>query len=231
MEFLWDGLREALRLLVTGDKQVYHAAFVSILCTVSAITLAGIVAIPYGAWLGLHRPRARRAQVFFLRVWMFVPTVVVGLFVYGLLTRHGPLGGLDLLYTRLAIVGGEALLAFPVLGSAVYAATRDLDPVAHETAVTLGAGRVRAMATVLGEVRIPLLTAILMAFARCFSELGVAITVGGSIEMRTRTLASTVVLDLSRGRFGEALAPGIILVLLAAVITVCAGLLARERDR
>ena len=231
MEFLWDGLREALRLLVTGDARVFHAAFVSILCTVSAITLAGLVAIPYGAWLGLHRPRGRAGQVFFLRVWMFVPTVVVGLLVYGLLTRHGPLGGLDLLYTRIAIVGGEALLAFPILGSATYAATRDLDPVAHETARTLGAGWARAMLKALGEVRISLLTAVLLAFARCFSELGVAITVGGSIEMRTRTLASTVVLDLSRGRFGEALAPGIILILLACGITIGAGILARESER
>ena len=115
MEFLWDGLREAVRLLVTGDKQVYHAAFVSILCTVSAITLAGIVAIPYGAWLGLHRPRARRAQVFILRVWMFVPTVVVGLFVYGLLTRHGPLGGLDILYTRIATIKGAIVWAIKSL--------------------------------------------------------------------------------------------------------------------
>jgi tungstate transport system permease protein len=231
MDFLWEGLREAIRLIVAGDREVLHATFVSTLCTLSAIASAALVAIPYGAWLGLHRPRGTGLQVFLLRLGMFVPTVVVGLLLFGVLSRQGPLGGLDLLYTRLAIIGGEFLLAFPIIGSITYAATRELDPVVHETARTLGATRGQAMRAALGEVRISVLTGLLMAFARCFSELGVAITVGGNLELRTRTLASSVVLELSRGRFGKALALGLILLLIACAITILARLLARERER
>lgn len=228
---IWEGLEEAFHLITSGDRDVLHAVYVSVFCTVTAILAAGVLAVPYGAWLGLYRPRATRAQAFLLRLGMFVPTVVVGLIVFGLLSRHGLLGGLDLLYTKLAIIGGEFLLAFPIIGSVAYAATADSNPVALESARTLGASRWRAMRTVLNEVRLAIATGFLMAFARCFSELGVAITVGGNLEMRTRTLASTVVLDLSRGRFGEALAPGIILIALAVVITLVALGLARETKR
>jgi len=229
MDFLWDGIREAFRLVVSGDAQVFHAVWVSLYCTCTAITLAALLAIPYGAWLGLYRPRFTGLQVFLLRVGMFIPTVVVGLLVFGLLSREGPLGGLESLYVKRAIVVGEFILAFPILGSLTHAATASLNPTVLETALTLGASRRRALLTVLGEVRIPILAAYLAAFARCFSELGVAIPVGGNIEMRTRTLASTIVLDLSKGEFGKALAPGLILIALACVIATLAHWVARER--
>jgi len=231
VDFLWDGMAEAFRLIASGDEHVLHAVYVSVFCTVCAITAAGLVAVPYGAWLGLYRPRATRLQAFLLRLGMFVPTVVVGLAAYGLLSRHGLLGGMDLLYTKAAIIGGEFLLALPIIASVSYAATSESNPVALETARTLGASRWQAMRMVLGEVRVTVTTGFLMAFARCFSELGIAITVGGNIEMRTRTLASTVVLDLSRGRFGKALAPGLILMSLAVVVTIVALQLARRTKR
>jgi len=231
MEFLWEGIKEAIRLIASGDRQVLHAGFVSVLCTVSALALAAALAIPYGAWLGLYRPRWSNLQALLLRVGMFVPTVVVGLVVYGLLSNHGLLGAADLLYTKLAIIVGEFLLAFPIIGSLTYAAVADLDLTALETARTLGASRWRAMWTMLGQVRVSVMTAFLMAFARCFTELGVAITVGGNLEMRTRTLASTVVLDLSRGRFSQAMAPGLILILIAILITAAALRIAQEQKR
>ncbi|MDJ0522089.1 MAG: ABC transporter permease [Planctomycetota bacterium] len=230
MEFLWEGIQEAFRLVVGGDQQVFHAVGVTLYCTVTAVTLAALVAIPYGAWLGLYRPRGYRLQVFVLRVGMFVPTVVVGLIVFGMLSRQGPLGWLDSLYTKQAIVAGEFLLAFPILGTFTHAAVRAQRGTPLETALTLGAGRQRAMLTMLGEVRVPIVAAILAAFARCFSELGVAIPVGGNLELRTRTLASTIVLDLSKGNFAKAVAPGLILIALACVIATIAFLLERERE-
>lgn len=231
MEFIWEGLKEAFRLVLTGDREVFHAASVSFLCTLSAVTLASLVAIPYGAWLGLHRPRLYRTQVFLLRWAMFVPTVVVGTIVFGVLSRRGPLGALDMLYTKRAIVIGEFLLAFPILGSMTHAAAAGLSQTVVETTRTLGAGPWRTMWMALGEVRVALHTGYLLAFARCFSELGVAIPVGGNLELRTRTLASTIVLDLSKGRFGKGLAPGIILLTMAGVIALVAIRLDRERRR
>lgn len=223
MNFLAEGLAEAARLLWSGDARTYHAVLVSLLCTTTAVGLAALLAVPYGAWLGLYRSTPlRRLQVFSLRVAMSVPTVVLGLLVFAFLSRRGLLGGLDLLYTRTAIIAGEFLLAFPLLGSLVYGATARLEPRVVETALTLGARRGQAMMKVLGEVRPALVAAMLAAFGRCVTELGIALTVGGNLPLHTRTLASTAQLELSRGRFAAAVAPGVLLLLLAAVATMLA---------
>jgi len=231
VDFLWGGAREAVRLLLEGDAATYHATWVSILCTFVAITLAAAVAVPYGAWLGLYRPRGWRVQVFLLRVGMAVPTVVIGLLVYGLLSRSGPLGRLDLLYTKGAITMGLVLLAFPLLGTLAHGAAAALDVRVVETALTLGAGRWRALLKSLGEVRVALAAAYLAAFGRCFTELGIALTVGGNLKMRTRTLPSSIQLELGRGDFAAALAPGILLVLLACAAAVVTHRLSREARR
>jgi len=231
VEFLWDGVREAFRLLVGGDAATYHAVWVSLLCTLFAITAAAIVAIPYGAWLGLFRPRGWRAQVFILRVGMALPTVVVGLLVYGLFSRAGLLGRLDLLYTKAAIIVGETILAVPLLGALAHGAAASLDTRVAETALTLGAGRGRTLLKALGEARIALAAAYLAAFGRCVTELGIAITVGGNLKLRTRTLPSTIQLELGRGDFAAAVAPGLLLLVLACGAAVATHRLARERRK
>lgn len=231
MGFFWGGIREAVRLLFSGDASTYHATYVSLLCTFASITLAALLAVPYGAWLGLYRPRGWRAQVFLLRVGMSVPTVVIGLLVFGLLSRSGPLGSLDLLYTKTAMTVGLVLLSFPLLGTLAHGAAASLDARVVETARTLGASRWRALLTSLGESRIALAAAYLAAFGRCFTELGIAITVGGNLKLRTRTLPSSIQLELSQGDFAAAVAPGILLLLLAAVAAVLTHRLAREARR
>ncbi len=215
MEFLWDGLVQAFRLVFGGDRQTLHAVYVSLFCTIISVTLAACLAVPYGAWLGLYRGRGRRAQVFVVRVGMALPTVVIGLLVYAFLSRRGLLGSLDLLYTKAAIIAGETLLAFPLLATLSHAATADLAPEVSESSLTLGAGRFRALLRSLGEVRSAMAAAYLVSFGRCLTELGIAITVGGNLAFRTRTLPSTITLELSRGNFAAALAPGIILLFLA----------------
>ncbi len=230
MEMLVDGLKEALRLILSGDDAVLHAIFISLACSLLALLLASLVAIPWGAWLGLFRPRGHRLQVFCLRVGLSLPTVALGLLVFGLLSRRGPLGGFDLLYSPTAIVAGEFLLAMPLLASLVHGAVAGLDPRVRETLTTLGVGRRRTLWVALGEVRAAVVAALLATFGRCITELGIAITVGGNLALATRTLPSTIALELSRGEFGRALAPGILLIGLAVIITLLARrLLAEER--
>jgi tungstate transport system permease protein len=231
VEILLDGFRQAWRLVLSGDAGVYHAIYVTLLCSLSAVTLAAVFAFPYGAWLGIHRREGQGLQVFLMRIGMFTPTVVVGLLVYLLLSRRGALGTLDLLYTRRAIVAGEFLLAFPLLVVVVHGAVAGLDRRVPETARTLGASRLRVLVTVLGEVRVGLVAAYLAALARCLSELGVALTVGGNVRLRTRTLSSTITLELSRGDFGRALACGLILLVLAVGVALVAHRLSREAKR
>ncbi|MCA8960824.1 MAG: ABC transporter permease [Planctomycetes bacterium] len=230
MDLVLDGLGEALRLIATADAHLLHAVSVSITCTLTAVVAAAVIAIPYGAWLAFYRSRSP-LQVTMLRVGMSVPTVVIGLVVYALLSRSGLLGGLDLLYTRTAIIVGEFLLAFPLLATLSHAVAVSLDRVVVESALTLGASRWRALWRSLGEERPALAAALLAAFGRCITELGIAITVGGNLAHRTRTLPSTIQLELSRGRFGEALAPGIVLLAIAIVATVATHWLSGERRR
>ncbi|MHC4493281.1 MAG: ABC transporter permease, partial [Planctomycetota bacterium] len=215
MDFLWDGMVEAVRRVGTFDLDTYHAVWVSLLCTIVSISLAALVAVPYGAWLAVYKPRGHKAQVFVLRVGMALPTVVIGLLIYGLLSRRGLFGGLDLLYTKVAIIAGEFILAFPLLGTLAHGATAALDRRVAETALTLGASRPRTLGKLLGEVRVGLVAAYLAAFGRCITELGIAITVGGNLRLRTRTLPSTIQLEVGRGDFAAALAPGILLLVLA----------------
>lgn len=231
MDFFAEGLRVAWDRLLGGDADTWSAIATSLLCTTVAVTIAFVLAVPYAAWLGQRRPRTAALQVFLLRVGTFVPTVVVGLLLYGLLSRRGLLGSMDLLYTRTAIVVGEVALAFPLIATLVHASSASLDRRAYETARTLGAGPWRAMRAALGEVREAVVAAYLMAYARCLSELGVSLTVGGNLRLRTRTLSSTITLELSRGEFGAGLACGLILVLLAVAIALLASRLGRERVR
>jgi tungstate transport system permease protein len=205
---------------VTGDAVVFHALGVSLACSLLALLLAAPFAAAYGAWLGLARPRGAGAHVFALRVGLSVPTVVIGLLVYALLTRRGLLGGLHLLHTQAAIVIGQTLLALPLLASLVHAAASGVDPVVGESARTLGAGRLRTALTCLNEVRPALVTAALATFGRCLTEVGIAVIVGGAIREETRTLPAQVQTELGRGSFGAALAAGLLLLLVSVPITL-----------
>lgn len=231
MDFLWGGFVEAIRLVTGGDPATFHAMWVSLFCTLTAISAALLLAVPYGAWLGLYRPRGYRAQVFLLRVGMSLPTVVIGLLVFGLLSRKGPLGEIDLLYTKRAIIIGQFILAFPLLGTLAHGATVSLDRQVVETALTLGASRPSALFKVLGEVRAGLASAYLAAFGRCITELGIAITVGGTLAMRTRTLPALIQFEVRRGDFAKGLAPGLLLLGLAALAAVLIHFISREAKK
>lgn len=230
MDWFLEGVREALGLLFGGDPEVWHALFVTTSVTVLSILVAAALALPYGVWLGLSRPRFEGLQVVVLRFLLFVPTVAIGLIVYSLLSRRGFLGSLDLLYTKTAIVVGNTLLAFPILAMFAYSASRDADGQRiHETARTLGASTRRAFLTLLSERRHVLLGAGLVATARVYAELGIAATVGGGIRVETRTLASTVQLHLQRGDFARGVACTLILLALALTFTALHFFLQREK--
>lgn len=228
MDFLWDGFRSAIELIFSGDAQTWNAAWITLLCSLTATTLAAVVAVPYGAWLALYRPRGARLQAQLLRIGMFVPTIFIGVLVFGFITRRGPLGALDLYATRTAIIIGEFLLAFPILGTFAHGALAKRSRRAFETARTLGASRARTLLTLIGEVRVVVVAAYLMAAARCFSELGISLTVGGSVRWETETLSAKAAVSVSKGDFSQALALGIVLMVLAVGVALLAHVLSRE---
>ena len=220
MDLLADGLRRAVALLLSGDVEVYGVALLTLKVAAIATVVACVTGIPAGFVLATKPFWGRRAALTVVNTALAFPTVVVGLLLYGLLSRRGPLGSLALLYTWQAIVIGDVLLAFPVAAALSAAAVQGVDPRIRRTAETLGAGPWRAAWTVAREARFALAAVITAAFGQTVAEVGAAMIVGGNIRGSTRTLTTAVALYTSQGEFGLALALGVILLGLALVVNV-----------
>ena len=231
MDLLREGFAEAWRLVVSGDGATFHALGVSLETSLVALLVAALLGIPFGAWLALFRPPGHRWIVLIARGALGIPTVVIGLLLWSLLTRQGLLGDLELIPTKAAITIGQTLLALPILITFTHAAMRALDGRVVETVRTLGGGRWRTLRCALGEARPALAAALLTAFARCITELGIALMVGFGVSMQTRTLPAQIVLEINKGEFATALASGLLITLLGVAAALAAPLaLGEERE-
>jgi tungstate transport system permease protein len=220
MDFLAEGLRRAWSLLIAGDSEVFGIALVTLKVAVVATVIACTVGLPLGYFLATRRFWGRRAALTMVNTALAFPTVVVGLLLYSILSRHGPLGSLEWLYTWQAIVAGDVLLALPIAAALSAAAVQGVDPRVRRTAETLGAGPWRTAWTVAREARFALAAVITAAFGQVVAEIGAAMIVGGNIRGSTRTLTTAVALYTSQGDFGMALALGLVLVILALLINI-----------
>src|SRR6058998_3045047 len=225
MDFLGDGLRRAVALLLAGDGEVYGIAVLTLKIGLISTVLACGLGIPVGFVLATRPFWGRRAALTVVNTALAFPTVVVGLLLYGLLSRRGPLGGLGWLYTWQAIVIGDVLLALPIAASLSAAAVQGVDPRVRRTAETLGAGRWLTAWTVAREARFALAAVITAAFGQVVAEIGAAMMLGGNIRGSTRTLTTAVALYTSQGDFGLALALGLVLIALALAVNVTLQLL------
>ena len=229
MELLWEGLTEATRVLTSFDSLVMAAAWRSLWVSSFAVLFAALIGLPVGTLLARKSFRGRGLCILGARVGMAMPTVFLGVVGYALFSRRGPLGAADLLYTPWAIVIGELLLALPITISISHGAIEALDLRVSQTARTLGAGLLRRWWTYLSEARIGVMLAILTAFARCVTELGIAVMVGGNIRGHTRTLSTAIALETGKGEFGRGLAMGFVLLFVALLATLGIALLARQK--
>ena len=219
MELIWEGLRKAFHLMLTFDPLVMEAAARTLFVSITAITIATVIGLPAGTALARVDFVGKGALVLVFRASMAVPTVFIGILCYSLFSRRGPLGPTELLYTPWAIIFGELLLALPIILSFCHASVEALDPRVAETARTLGAGTLRRWGTYTSEARLGIMLAVLTAFARCATELGLAMMVGGNIKGRTRTLSTATALESSQGEFERGLAMGIILLVMSLGVT------------
>ena len=182
-----------------------------------ALLLATVVGVPVGAALGLARFPGRRLVTLVLYTGMGLPPVVVGLFVYLLLSRSGPLGGLGWLFTPAAMIAAQTIIAFPLVAALTMSAVDGVDPDLRLQVRALGATRWQLARTVLGEARIGVTAAIVAAFGGIISEVGAVMLVGGNVEGQTRVLTTAIVLYARQGDFALAMALGLILIALALV--------------
>jgi len=220
MDFLAEGFRRAWDLLVGGDAEVYGIALLTLKVAVVATTISCVLGLPLGYFLATRRFWGRRAALTVVNTALAFPTVVVGLLLYGLLSRRGLLGGLGWLYTWQAIVVGDVVLALPIAAALSAAAIQGVDPRIRRTAETLGAGSWLTAWTVTREARFALAAVITAAFGQVVAEIGTAMIVGGNIRGSTRTLTTAVALYTSQGDFGLALALGLILLVLALLVNI-----------
>lgn len=230
MHYLLEGLTEALRLLWQLDREVMAAAGLSLSVSSVATVLAAAVGLPLGVAVATSRFRGRRVVLVLLNTAMALPTVVVGLFFYAVLSRRGILGPYGLLYTPSAMVIGQFVLATPLIAALAVAAVSDTDPAVAKTARSLGAGWLRVRLSIVSEARTAVLGAVIAGFGRLIAEVGVSIMLGGNIRGYTRNMTAAIALETSKGEFGFALALGLLLLLLALGVNIVIQCLRQRRD-
>ena len=213
------GLAEALRLVVTLDRDLIEITLLSLRVTLTAVAIGCAIGLPLGAWLAVRRFRFRRAVVATLNALIGMPPVVVGLVVYLLLSRSGPLGVLGLLFTPTAMIAAQVVIVTPLIASIAHQAMRDLWAEYHDLLISMNATRWQRMATLLVDGRRALLTAALAGFGRAIGEVGAIMIVGGNIDGATRVLTTAIALETGRGDFALALGLGIVLIGLSLAVS------------
>ena len=216
MDQLWQGLLQAIELIFTRDPALWEVVHLSLRVTGAALVVSTLIGIPVGALMGLSRFYGRSLLMVFLYTGMGFPPVVIGLFVYLLLSRSGPLGGLDsalipALFTPGAMIIAQTIIAFPLVAGFTMAAVMGVDPNIRQQVRALGATRWQTTIAILAEARVGVLVSVIAGFGGIISEVGAVMLVGGNIDHKTRVLTTAIVLETRKGNFDLAIALGIIL--------------------
>jgi tungstate transport system permease protein len=232
MDVVLGGLREAFRLLFSGDPEVFRIALLSLQVSGTATLVSVLLGIGFGTLIALSSFPGKRLLVSLVNTGMALPPVVVGLFVSIFLWRSGPLGSLGLLYTPTAIVIGQAIIATPIVTGITIGAMQNLPAPLRLQVLALGATRAQMVWMLIKEARLPLMAAVMAGFGGVISEVGASIMLGGNIKGQTRVLTTATVMETGRGNFDVAIALSVILLLLALTINYCLTVIQqRQRPR
>lgn len=212
MEDIWDGLAEAFWLVITLDPDLVEITLRSLQVTVTAVIIASAIGMPLGAWIAVNRFRFRRTTIAILNALMGLPPVVVGLVLYLLLSRAGPLGVLNLLFSPTAMIIAQVIIVTPIIASIAHQAIRDLWSEYHDLLISLNATKRQRMRTLIWDSRRSLLTAMLAGFGRAIGEVGAIMIVGGNIDHVSRVLTTAIALETSKGNFALSLGLGYVLI-------------------
>jgi len=220
MQSIIDSFSRALFLILNLDKELLGIIFLSIRVSGTALVIATFIGLPLSAILGFKKFPLRGFITSVLNTFMGLPPVVVGLFVYLLLSRSGPLGFMGLLYTPSAMVIAQTILAFPIVASLCYSAIVSVDPIIRQASMTLGATPLQISMTIINEARYGIMSGIIAGFGRVMAEVGAILIVGGNIAGYTRVMTTTIALETDKGNFELALALGIILLVISLSINL-----------
>ncbi|WP_292490199.1 ABC transporter permease [Methanoculleus sp. 10] len=215
-----EGFIEAARLIVTFDPDVMAIAARSIIVSFTATIIATLIAVPFGAVINFGTFPGRKSLINLIQTLYSLPTVIVGLLIFLLISRVGPFGFLRLLFTPTAMIIAQTVLILPIMTGLTISALSGVDPVIRDTLYSLGATRLQFLVNIMKEARFAILTAVAVGFGRAISEVGAAILVGGNImassfASSTRTLTTAISLETSMGNIPTSIALGIILLAIA----------------
>lgn len=222
MDYLAAAFQAAFELIVSFDADLWEIVALSLRVSLTAVLIAALIGLPLGAAVALFAFPARGALIVLLNALMGLPPVVVGLVVYLFLSRAGPLGVLNLLFSPTAMIIAQVILVLPIVAALTRQVIEDLWSEYREQLVSLGAGPARAIPTLLWDGRVTLVTAILAGFGRASAEVGAVMIVGGNIDHVTRVMTTTIALETSKGALPLALGLGILLLLLTLLINAAA---------
>ena len=220
MNDIWDGIVQAFILIYKFDSDLIEISLRSLQVTLSALVISCIIALPLAAVLTIRRFKFRRFMIALLNALMGLPPVVVGLLVYIVLSRSGPFGVLDLLYTTTAMVVAQTIIITPLITSIAHQSLRELWSEYHDLLISMNTSHMQRIMTLLWDARRALLTASLAGFGRAIGEVGAIMIVGGNIDNATRVLTTAIALETSKGDFALALALGFVLILITIALNI-----------
>ena len=221
----------ALHLVLSGDPALLSIVRLSLVISLSAVVLAALIGVPFGAWLALVRFPGREAVIVVLNALMGLPPVVVGLAVYLALSRSGPLGAWGLLFTPKAMVIAQTILVAPIIAALTRQTIEDLWIEYRDELTAMHIGAVRRVATLIVDARFSLVTALLAGFGRAAAEVGAIIIVGGNIEGFTRTMTTAIALETSKGDLPLAVGLGVVLIAIVIAVNALAWTARRAGER
>jgi len=228
MDFFQEGFAQALTLLVNRDPATYSAINATLRASGLAMAASLLLGIPLGYLLGYFDFSLKKQLRIIVDTLLSLPTVFIGLVIYGLFTRNGPFGGTGLLFTIPGIAIGQTILSLPIIialtATAVEAADRNL----HITLMSLGANGRQIAVSTLWEVRLGILAAAVTATGRVLTEVGISLMVGGNIKWHTRTITTAIALETNKGEFGMGIALGLVLLLIALTVNISLASLRRR---
>ncbi|MDI3469776.1 MAG: Tungstate ABC transporter, permease protein [Pseudolabrys sp.] len=224
------GDTSAFGLLLAGDPALLAIVRLSLAVSLSATALAAVIGIPLGAAVALTRFRGREGMIVFLNAMMGVPPVVIGLTVFLLLSRSGPLGSFGLLFTPQAMIVAQTIMVTPIIAALTRQTVEDLWAEYRDELTAMNVGPLRKIATLVWDARFSLVTTLLAGFGRAASEVGSIIIVGGNIEGFTRTMTTAIALETSKGDLSLAIGLGIVLIGIVVIINALAWVVRRAGE-
>jgi tungstate transport system permease protein len=228
MEYLYQGIIQAFKLLLSGDPETYSAVAATLKAASFSMAASLLMGIPAGFILGHFRFPGRRQIRLVVDTLLALPTVFIGLLVYAMISQRGPMGNMGLLFTIPGISIGQTILALPVVIALSATAIESTDANLRVSLITLGASRRQLLLTSLWEVRHGILAAGLAAYGRVMTEVGISMMVGGNIKWHSRTITTAIALETGKGMFATGIALGLVLLLIAFTVTLPASLLRRK---